>query len=96
MEDAVCSYSDLERIIKKIEKSRQEIIDTICLLEPFESTVLYKCYVDKKSLFEVSREMDRSYSWVTKIHSNGVKNVQAILDREKAGDQFPAYFLSIS
>ena len=85
-ENAVCSYVDLERIIKTIEKNKQEIIDTICSLEPFESTVLYKCYVDKKTLWEISIEMDRSYSWVTKLHGKGVKSVQAILDnREKVG-----------
>lgn len=85
MADAVCSYSDLEAIIKADEESRQEIINTICSLSPHESTVLYKCYVDGKTLWEVSRDIDKSYSWVTKIHSKGIKSVQVILDNRKAG-----------
>lgn len=85
MADAVCSYSDLEAIINADEESRKEIINTICSLSPHESTVLYKCYVDDKTLWEVSKDMDKSYSWVTKIHSRGMKSVQAILDNRKAG-----------
>lgn len=87
MADAVCSYSDLERIIKADEKKKQEIIDTISMLNPNESTVLYKCYADAMTLWEISKDMDRSYSWVSKMHSRGVKNIQQILDsRKKAGD----------
>ncbi len=87
MADAVCSYSDLERIIKADEKKKQEIIDTISMLNPNESTVLYKCYADAMTLWEISKDMDRSYSWVSKRHSDGVRNVQKILDsRKKAGD----------
>jgi DNA-directed RNA polymerase specialized sigma subunit len=87
MADAVCSYSDLERIIKADEEKKQEIIDTIGMLNPNESTVLYKCYADAMTLWEISKDMDRSYSWVSKMHSRGVKNIQQILDsRKKAGD----------
>lgn len=87
MADAVCSYSDLERIIKADEEKKQEIIDTIGMLNPNESTVLYKCYADAMTLWEISKDMDKSYSWVSKMHSRGVKNIQQILDsRKKAGD----------
>jgi DNA-directed RNA polymerase specialized sigma subunit len=87
MADAVCSYSDLERIIKADKEKKQEIIDTIGMLNPNESTVLYKCYADAMTLWEISKDMDRSYSWVSKMHSRGVKNIQQILDsRKKAGD----------
>lgn len=85
MADAVCNYSDLEAIIKEDEAKRQEIVDTISLLSPQESTVLFKVYADKKTLWETSREMVRSYSWVSKMHSNGIKSIQKILnEREKA------------
>lgn len=85
MADAVCSYSDLENIIRADEEKKQEIIDTISLLNPQESTVLFKCYADNKPLWEVAREMSKSYSWVTKVHGRGVKNIQNILNsREKA------------
>lgn len=87
MADAVCNYSDLESIIKADEEKKQEIIDTISKLKSYESTVLHKCYVDYKTLPEISAEMKRSYSWVSKKHSSGVKSIQRILDsREKAGD----------
>lgn len=87
MADAVCSYSDLERLIKADEEKKQEIIDTIGMLNPNESTVLYKCYADAMTLWEISKDMDKSYSWVSKMHSRGVKNIQQILDsRKKAGD----------
>lgn len=84
MADAVISYADLEKIIKADEKKKQGIIDTISLLNPYESTVLYKRYVEDKSLWVIAREMSRSYSLVTKLHSTGVKNIQQILN-EKAG-----------
>lgn len=85
MADAVCNYTDLEGIIKADEKKKQEIIDTISQLKSYESTVLHKCYVDYKTLPEISAGMSRSYSWVSKKHSSGIKSIQQILDsREKA------------
>lgn len=85
MADAVCNYSDLERIIKVDEEKKQKIIDTIGQLSPHESTVLHKCYVDNKTLPEIANELSRSYSWVSKKHSSGIRNIQNILDsREKA------------
>lgn len=84
--DAVCSYSDLEAIIKADEEEKAEIINTICKLNPHESTVLYKCYSDGMTLWEVSKDMSKSYSWVTKVHSRGLKSIQNILDKRKAGD----------
>lgn len=80
MADAVCDYSDLESIIQEDEKKKQEIIDTISLLSPHESIVLYKYYVDIMSLNEVAEDISRSYSWVSKRHSDGIKNIQKILD----------------
>lgn len=85
MEDAVINYSDLLIKIKADEEKKQGIINTISLLNPYESTVLYKCYVEDKSLWVISREMKKSYSWVTKVHSAGIKNIQKIIN-EKAGD----------
>lgn len=85
MADAVCNYTDLEGIIKADEEKKQKIIDTIGQLSPHESTVLHKCYVDYKTLPEISAGMSRSYSWVSKKHSSGIKSIQKILDsREKA------------
>lgn len=86
MESAVISYSDLEMLVQVLERRRQDIIDDISLLEPFESTVLYKRYVDKSEFYDMVNEMEKSPSWVYKTHSSGIKNLQAILDeREKVG-----------
>lgn len=85
MADAVINYADLEKIIQADEKKKQGIIDTISLLNPYESTVLYKRYVEDKSLWVISREMSRSYSWVTKVHSTGIKNLQKILNEKTEG-----------
>lgn len=84
MADAIINYADLEKVIKADEEKKQGIIDTISLLSPYESTVLYKRYVEDKSLWVIAREISRSYSLVTKLHSTGVKNIQKILN-EKAG-----------
>lgn len=86
MADAVVSYSDIEATIKEYEEKRQEIIDTIGTLTPKEAIVLYKRYVDDKTLYGIAREIGRGYSWVSRIHSSGKKSIQKILDkREKAG-----------
>lgn len=85
MADAVISYADLEKAIQADEEKKQGIIDTISLLNPYESTVLYKRYVEDKSLWVISREMSRSYSWVTKVHSTGIKNLQKILNEKTEG-----------
>ena len=84
MADAVCNYSDLESIIQEDEKKRQEIIDTISLLKPNESIVLYKKYVEHiMNLYEVAEDISRSYSWVGKKHSDGIRSIQKILDERE-------------
>ena len=84
MADAVISYADLEKVINADMEKIMEIINTIGKLNPYESTVLYKRYVEDKSLWVISREVKKSYSWATKVHSAGIKNIQKILN-EKAG-----------
>jgi DNA-directed RNA polymerase specialized sigma subunit len=85
MADAVISYADLEKTIQADEEKKQGIIDTISLLNPYESTVLYKRYVEDKSLWVISREMKKSYSWATKVHSTGIKNIQKIINEKAEG-----------
>mgnify|MGYP003292165316 CR=1 FL=1 len=85
MADAVINYSDLEKVIKADEEKKQGIIDTIGLLNPYESTVLYKRYVEDKTLWAISMEMSRSYSWVTKVHIAGLKNIQKIINEKAEG-----------
>ena len=85
MADAVNNYSDLEKVIQADESKKQDIIDMIGTLNPYESTVLYKHYVEDKTLWIVSREMSRSYSWVTKVHIAGLRNIQNILNKKTEG-----------
>lgn len=85
MADAVISYSDLEKAIDADMEKIMEIINTIGRLCPYESTVLYKRYVEDKSLWVVSREISRSYSLVTKVHGSGLKNIQKILNEKTEG-----------
>lgn len=82
--DAVCEWVVIEKQIASDEKKMQEIISTIEQLEPFESLVLYQRYKNDKSLGEISRDIHRSYSLVSKTHRIGVKKVQRILDERKA------------
>ena len=80
MADAVVLYSDIEKSIEEDEAKKQEIVDTIGMLNPNESVVLYKCYVDGMSLKEAAKAISRSYSWVSKRHLDGIESVQKILD----------------
>ena len=78
--DAVCEWVVIEKQIADDENKIQEIIKTIEQLAPFESLVLYQRYKNDKSLGEISRDIHRSYSLVSKTHRIGVKKVQKILD----------------
>ena len=83
--DAICEWVDIERQIAEDEARMQEIISTIELLSPYESAVLYQCYRYDKSLGDITRDMPkRSYTWVARKHSEGIKNIQKILDERKA------------
>ena len=82
--DKVCEWVVLEQQIAEDEAKMQSIVDTIERLKPYESAVLYQRYKHDKTLGEISREMHRSYSWVSKIHGVGVKKIQKILDERKA------------
>ena len=82
--DAVCEWVVIEKQISVDEKKIQEIISTIEQLEPLESLILYKRYKNDMSLGEISRDIHRSYSLVSKTHRIGVKKVQRILDERKA------------
>jgi DNA-directed RNA polymerase specialized sigma subunit len=81
--DAVCEWVVIEKQIAEDEKKMREIISTIEQLEPYEALVLYQRYKNDKSLGEISRDIHRSYSWVSKTHRIGVKKIQIILDERK-------------
>ena len=78
--DAVCSYAVLEERIRRDEEKKQEILDTIGLLDMDERIVIYQCYVSGKFLREIATDLKRSYSWVAKKHVLGISKIQAVLD----------------
>lgn len=85
MADAICRYMQMEdeinAYIDRLVETKQEIIKTIELLNVDEYDLLHKIYVQKKALYEVAIEMDRSYRWVTSVHGRALANVQKILDK---------------
>ena len=81
--DAICKWVDMEREIEVEEAKRKEIIDIIESLDADESAVLLQYYRFNKFLKEIASDMNRSYSWVTKVHTDGVRSVQKILDERK-------------
>lgn len=81
--DAICRWVDIEKEIEVEEAKLQDILNTIESLRPNESAVLYQHYRFDKSLKEIASDMHRSYSWVTKVHTDGVRSVQKILDERK-------------
>ena len=78
--DKICEWVVIEKQIKEDENKITEIIHTIEQLKTYEALVLYQRYKNDKSLGEISRDINRSYSWVAKIHGVGIKKVQQILD----------------
>lgn len=84
MADAVCKYieieADLDRHIDKLIDTKQEIIQTIEILNAIEYDMLHKVYIQGKTLDEVADEEKKSYSWATTVHGRALKHVQDILD----------------
>lgn len=42
--------------------------------------MIYGIYVDKLDYFTLGEKADRSYRWVVRQKSNGLKHIQEILD----------------
>ena len=85
MADAVNKYVDIEReidqAIDRLIDLRQEIIQTIEMLKNVDHyDVLYKRYVLYKEYYEIEEEMQKSHSWVTKVHGKALLDVQKILN----------------
>ncbi len=82
--NAVSSYADMEKELRQIVedsyKARYNIITTIEKLPYNEYIVLYGIYVQGKTLYDISRDEDRSYSWAASIKGRALKDLQAILD----------------
>lgn len=79
MADAVSAFVDLEAEIGvqicDLQKRRESIIETLETLETGEYEVIYKLYVQGKTLDEAADECGKSYSWAAKQHRKGLQNL---------------------
>lgn len=67
------------REIAELEAEKKAIISDIEKLPPSEYSVIYKRYVQNKSFYQISFEMDKSYSWCTWTHGRALEYLQKIL-----------------
>ena len=94
LEKTVAAYVDMEGELYQdlidIQAQRREILDTMAMLPGIEYAIIYDLYVNYLPINIVEEKMDRSYSFVSKRHSRGLKRIQEILDerneRTKGGN----------
>lgn len=87
-ENLIINYIEKEEILQEeinnFWKKRQDIIRTIEQLTTSEYGLLYCVYVERKTLYEVADQFDKSYSWATYTKKKALASLQQILDeREK-------------
>lgn len=83
METDVCNYVDFEQTIelriKKYEKAKEKIVDQIKgLNNAAYIDILFKVYVQYKTLKEAGDEMKRSYKFVRDKHNEALKEFEKI------------------
>ena len=78
--DAIAEYIDIDREINELKKRKNEVLGTIQQLPLDEYKVLYKIYVEGCMVKELPSQFDKSYDWVKKKKSNGLRLLQNILD----------------
>lgn len=87
MADAVCKYiqieNDINDEIDRYVDTKNEIIKTIELLPSAEYDFLHKIYIQGKTIDEVVKAYDKTYSWGTTIHGRALKHVQDFLDEKR-------------
>ena len=91
MADAVVRYIDIESeinaCIDSLVSKKRDVISVIEQLDVTEYDILHKVYVQYLSLYDVAEIYDKSYSWVTSVHGNALKNVREILDAREMRDE---------
>ena len=65
--------------IAELEAEKKAIIRDIEKLPPSEYSVIYKRYVQNKSFYQISSELDKSYSWCTWTHSKALEYLQRLM-----------------
>lgn len=83
--DAIHSYIDIEREIltdiEQLKDAKRDVLKVIEQLDALEYDVLHQVYIQHIDLVDVADHYKKTYSWVTTIHGQAVKNVQDILNR---------------
>jgi len=76
---------------KEIRNERQQLLNTrdsiitdIEKLSTAHYDVLHKVYVQGKTLYEVAAEMDKSYSYITKLHGWALHALNKIINANSA------------
>lgn len=86
MATAVINSVDLEREIEadilRLYRKRQDIIAVLEQLPIQDYDLLYKIYVNKKTLNDMADERGCSYSNITTLHGTALKKVQRIIDKK--------------
>lgn len=67
------------REIAELEAEKKAIISDIEKLPPSEYSVIYKRYAQNKSFYQISSELDKSYSWCTWTHSKALEYLQRLM-----------------
>lgn len=95
MADAVVRYVDIESeinaCIDSLVSKKRDVISVIEQLDVTEYDILHKVYIQYLSLYDVAEIYDKSYSWVTSVHGNALKNVREILDAREMRDESTKY-----
>lgn len=90
MENAICKCIEVQREIDeqiiRLVSLRHEITKTIEQLPAQEYDILYQIYVQGRSFLDIAEERDKGSSAIRKVHSQGVRLVQQILDARGNGN----------
>lgn len=82
VEKCIDIENEINLLIDKLYNEKQEVIGTIEKLNATEYDLLYKVYIQHRSLQEVSDEFGKTYTWVTTVHGRALKNVQEIIEKK--------------
>lgn len=88
MENAIIRCVDMEVEIEElidmlIEEKRRVVKVLELLYNPIEYKILHMRYIQHVSFGDISKRLNKDYSWVTTVHGRALKNVRTILERSK-------------
>lgn len=79
--DIADKEAELKRLVDELVDERNERIKIIEQLEDrLQYTVLYKRYMKLMKIEDIAEEEHYSRQWISAIHSQGIKNIQRILN----------------